>query len=350
MAGKRLAFRSLRQHKLVFLLICMAIMSSFALFLRRDHSKEFLRPQKKSSRKSRKYKFLPWKKISFKGAIKYRGEYKNRKPTPRSSGSLCSGGFRKVFLNRSSSVPSFPEIYDQGQVGSCQANALAMAMRLAYARLGFSMNPSRYFIYYIERFRCLETSDKSQCGAGDFFYPALLKYGYLEESEWPYSDPSEEKALQPPSEWRILARRRLATTLGGNKSFVLQALTNVDQVKDAINNGIPVIAAFKIYEHSDGTTNVYDDGTVDFVRREGDKDSAHAVLLIGYSECNFGEDDVFYFLNSWGSGWGENGIGKLPKMYFYAYNNMYFSNPSATPCAYTLQFAAPGPDGVLKLV
>lgn len=53
----------------------------------------------------------------------------------------------------------FPYVYDQGQLGSCTANALAALVR--YRTHNF--NPSRLFIYYNERNK--ENSTSTDSGA-----------------------------------------------------------------------------------------------------------------------------------------------------------------------------------------
>ena len=49
------------------------------------------------------------------------------------------------------------------------------------------------------------------------------------------------------------------------------------------------------------------------VPQKGDKFLGnHAVMVFGYSR----EERVFYFRNSWGKEWGDNGNGSLPFDYF----------------------------------
>ncbi|HHW4681381.1 MAG TPA: peptidase, partial [Xylella taiwanensis] len=91
-------------------------------------------------------------------------------------------------------TPSF-EVYDQGRIGSCTANALAGAIQ--FERLHDHQPPefipSRLFIYYNER--TVEGHIKYDSGAmiRDGI-KVLHKLGVCPESEWPYNDtPADPK-------------------------------------------------------------------------------------------------------------------------------------------------------------
>jgi len=79
-----------------------------------------------------------------------------------------------------------PPVYDQGQLGSCTANALAGAFEfdiLKEKKKDFM--PSRLFIYYNER--VIEHSVSSDSGAQiRDGIKTMNKQGVCPESEWPY--------------------------------------------------------------------------------------------------------------------------------------------------------------------
>lgn len=66
---------------------------------------------------------------------------------------------RLLLPQRVTPLPSFvdlrkncPAVYDQGQIGSCTANALAAAFEFDLIKQGLvAFTPSRLFIYYGER-------------------------------------------------------------------------------------------------------------------------------------------------------------------------------------------------------
>src|SRR6266436_8649661 len=61
--------------------------------------------------------------------------------------------------------PSCPPVYDQGQLGSCTANAIAASIQFERAKQGLKPDfvPSRLFIYYNER--VIEGTVNSDSGA-----------------------------------------------------------------------------------------------------------------------------------------------------------------------------------------
>lgn len=91
-----------------------------------------------------------------------------------------------------------PAVLDQGQLGSCTANALAGLLQYETIKAGADMGvPSRLFIYYQERLR--EGTINEDAGAyGRDGFAALRKVGCPPETLWPYvisqfrDKPSEE--------------------------------------------------------------------------------------------------------------------------------------------------------------
>src|SRR6266702_1812120 len=80
-----------------------------------------------------------------------------------------------------------PPVYDQGQLGSCTANALAGAFDFDRKKEGKPfMTPSRLFIYWNER--DIEGTVDSDAGAQiRDGVKVLLKDGTAPEAEWPYN-------------------------------------------------------------------------------------------------------------------------------------------------------------------
>jgi C1A family cysteine protease len=80
-----------------------------------------------------------------------------------------------------------PPIYDQGQLGSCTANAIAAAIEFDTKKEGKpDFMPSRLFIYYNER--ALEGTIKSDAGAAiRDGIKVIAKQGDCPETLWPYN-------------------------------------------------------------------------------------------------------------------------------------------------------------------
>ncbi len=79
-----------------------------------------------------------------------------------------------------------PPVYDQGQLGSCTANAIGGAMEYVRTRQGESdFMPSRLFIYYNERVVEGTTSSDSGAQIRDGI-KVVNTEGVCPESSWPY--------------------------------------------------------------------------------------------------------------------------------------------------------------------
>lgn len=84
---------------------------------------------------------------------------------------------------RNANVPT--EVYDQGSVGSCTSEALALAVRIAQARCGYvDEAPSRADIYW--RTRALEGTTERDAGAMIADGVEALRRGWMPESAWPH--------------------------------------------------------------------------------------------------------------------------------------------------------------------
>src|SRR5437016_4933114 len=82
--------------------------------------------------------------------------------------------------------PSLPACFDQGELGSCTANAWAAAVMFDQKEQGLPIiMPSRLLVYYDER--ALEHTTRSDSGAQiRDGAKVLAKQGVCPESEWPY--------------------------------------------------------------------------------------------------------------------------------------------------------------------
>src|SRR6266550_1083945 len=81
-----------------------------------------------------------------------------------------------------------PPVYNQGQIGSCTANAIGAAFEFDTTKQGLAdFMPSRLFIYYNERamegHTALDSGAQSRDGV-----KSVAKLGVCAETEWPYDD------------------------------------------------------------------------------------------------------------------------------------------------------------------
>src|SRR5436305_1746421 len=79
-----------------------------------------------------------------------------------------------------------PPCYDQGDLGSCTANAIGGAIQFVQGNQGLPLvMPSRLFIYYNERNMegTVNTDSGAQIRDG---IKSVVKLGYCPEDDWPY--------------------------------------------------------------------------------------------------------------------------------------------------------------------
>src|SRR5919202_1725560 len=81
---------------------------------------------------------------------------------------------------------SMPKVYDQGQLGSCTANAIAAAFEFDLLKQGFTdFVPSRLFVYYNERV----IEGTVSCDSGAMIrdgIKSVAEQGVCDEASWPY--------------------------------------------------------------------------------------------------------------------------------------------------------------------
>lgn len=107
-------------------------------------------------------------------------------------------------------LTDLPPVYQQGNIGSCTANAVAAALRYAYKRKTGKKHeefePSRLFIYYNSRISPdpanlgknearldIQTKIKNDTGSSNrTAIHSLLMQGVCKEELWPYGDPRSD--------------------------------------------------------------------------------------------------------------------------------------------------------------
>jgi C1A family cysteine protease len=194
-----------------------------------------------------------------------------------------------------------PPVYDQGNLGSCTANALAAGIDFERhkQKLPF-LFPSRLFIYYNER--VLENSVSSDSGAmlRDGI-KTIASQGVCAEPLWPYV-PANFADL-PNAACYTCARQHCTLSY----SRVAQ---NLAQMKGCLASGYPFVFGFAVYESFE-TDIVAKTGKVPMPNGDETVLGGHAVLGVGYSDAS----QRFLVRNSWGSAWGVNGHFTIPYSY-----------------------------------
>ncbi|MGC9667719.1 C1 family peptidase [Planosporangium sp. 12N6] len=193
------------------------------------------------------------------------------------------------------------EVYDQGQLGSCTANAIAGAFEfdLLKQKLADFM-PSRLFIYYNERAREHTTSCDSGAMIRDGI-KSVSKQGVCSETSWPYD--VSRFAEKPPKACYDEAQGNLATSYQ-------RILPLLSQLKGCLAHGYPFVFGFRVYESFE-SAEVAKTGVVPMPNSTEEALGGHAVLAVGYDDA----DARFLVRNSWGPGWGQGGYFTMPYAY-----------------------------------
>jgi hypothetical protein len=197
-------------------------------------------------------------------------------------------------------------VYDQGDLGSCTANAFCAAFRIraAYQNVYKNFLPSRLYFYYKER--AIEGTINEDAGAYIIDGETYVKqHGICSERLWPYN--ISKFTVKPPASCDTEA-----------KNFKIKSFATIDNdsnllvnIRRLINAQTPILYAFLVYESFEseqvaltGVVPMPDVNTEECL-------GGHAVLLFGY-------DDTTHrclCLNSWSKDWGQNGLFTIPYDY-----------------------------------
>jgi C1A family cysteine protease len=194
-----------------------------------------------------------------------------------------------------------PPAYDQGQLGSCTANAIGGA--LEFDRIQQKLPPfvpSRLFIYYNER--VIEGTVRSDSGAQiRDGIKSVASQGACPEPEWPYV--ISKFAVKPPAR----AYKDAALDRAVSYQSIVQDL---NQMKGCLASGFPFVFGFTVYESFE-TAVVAKTGHAPMPGWAERPVGGHAVMAVGYDDSS----GWFIARNSWGTAWGMKGYFTLPYAY-----------------------------------
>ncbi|HVH61963.1 MAG TPA: C1 family peptidase [Candidatus Dormibacteraeota bacterium] len=194
-----------------------------------------------------------------------------------------------------------PPVYNQGELGSCTANAIAAAIEFDRTKQKLSdFVPSRLFIYYNERVIEGTVSIDSGAMLRDGI-KSVASDGACPEPEWPYEI---TRFTQKPT-----AQCYKDAKLDRAVSYQ-SIIQDLNQMKGCLASGNPFVFGFTVYESFESEE----------VRRTGHATlpgwgerpiGGHAVMAVGYDDAK----EWFLIRNSWGPEWGMKGYFTLPYTY-----------------------------------
>jgi C1A family cysteine protease len=205
-------------------------------------------------------------------------------------------------VNLCEQTPCFmPDVYDQGELGSCTANAIGAAFEFELKKQHLKIfMPARLFIYYNER--AMEGTVDFDSGAEiRDGIKSVAHQGVCPETEWAY-DISKFTVKPPPKCYKDALKDKVI-----QYSRVAQTL---NQLKGCLASGYPFVFGFTVYESFDDP-KVAKTGIAPMPGPTEKVLGGHAVLAVGYDDAQ----QRFIVRNSWGVEWGMKGNFSLPYGY-----------------------------------
>jgi len=204
--------------------------------------------------------------------------------------------------------PHCPNIYDQGNLGSCTANAIAAAIHFDRMKqhLTPSFIPSRLFIYYNER--VIEGTIGSDAGAE-------IRDGIKTVAQ--FGD-CPETAIPGFAGWNY---RISDFMVKPSKSCYAQGLKykavdyarvpqNRNAMRQVLASGYPFVFGFSVYDSFESAA-VASSGVVPMPGPAEQLLGGHAVMAVGYDDAS----SRIIVRNSWSAKWGMSGYFTLPMDY-----------------------------------
>jgi len=201
----------------------------------------------------------------------------------------------------------FSFVFNQGDIGSCTANAIGQAFIFAQnatatkiKKLKPDFVPSRLFLYYNER----EMEGTVDSDSGAYIrdgIKSINKQGICHEKYCVYNTLKFHK--KPTS---IAYKNALA-----HQALQYARVTQTEySLKQCLASGLPFVFGFTVYG-SFQSAEVARTGIVPMPDLTESSLGGHAVLCVGYND----ETRTFTVLNSWGDSWGDKGFFHIPYEY-----------------------------------
>ena len=199
--------------------------------------------------------------------------------------------------------PFCPPVLDQGELGSCTANALAhlwgfLELKAMREKVQDAeefdpskfVSPSRLFLYYQERSIEGDISDDNGADAYDGVQ-SLINVGCCDETVWPYD--IDQFDTEPSADAYAQA--------ADHKISDYAELKDLDGMRRCLFNGLPFTFGIDTFKN-------FEDLSEDFIMPspEGKREGGHQMCVVGYDDTK-GDHGCFIILNSWGPNYGQGG-------------------------------------------
>jgi len=191
-----------------------------------------------------------------------------------------------------------PPVYDQGDLGSCTANAAAGLSQFLMKKLGHKVwTPSRLAIYYWER--VIEDTVFEDSGASlTDAMKVLTQTGSPHENLWWYN----------VKKFTVKPNKNIVVDANAHKIKAgISVMQDLQHLKACLAEGYPFIFGFSVYSSFESQT-VATTGIMPMPKSNEELLGGHAVMAVGYDD----NKQMFKIRNSWGAGWGVGGYFWMP--------------------------------------
>jgi C1A family cysteine protease len=212
-----------------------------------------------------------------------------------------------------------PPIEDQGQLGSCTANAgVGMVEYYEKKAFGKHIDASRLFLYKATRNLAELKGD-----SGAFIRStmgALVLFGVPPEKYWPYTDEPLDFDKEPNAFCYSFAENYKGIKYFRHDSQGASGKAILDSVKSSLAANVPAMFGFTVYSSIDQAGR---SGKIPFPCSNERVVGGHAIVAVGYDDklqiknagCDVSTKGALLIRNSWGESWGDGGYGWLPYDY-----------------------------------
>lgn len=193
--------------------------------------------------------------------------------------------------------PKFPEVYEQGKIGSCSANSLCSIFDYDSKN---NFRGSRLFLYYNERLLINET-EKDNGAYIDDGITALKTFGICHENDWKYN--INNIYIKPDNNAYEKAKN----------NYIQEAIkidNNINIIREWLDKNEPITVGIAIYSNFMSLLSAKT-GKIGLPTEKDKFMGGHAVVICGYNDYT----REFIMRNSWGVFWGDNGYFYLPYEY-----------------------------------
>jgi len=197
-------------------------------------------------------------------------------------------------------------VVDQGNLGSCTANAIASGLGEYLQKIASKQftSLSRLDLYWWERFIEETVNEDSGAEIRDGM-KVFNQLGIAPENDYPYdittfTNEPDPKAIMDGTIFKI------------SKYYRVQ---NLNYLKISLAEGLPVVTGIQVYESFESDA-VAQTGIVPMPKANEQLLGGHAVLAVGYNDSK----QQVIMRNSWGTSWGDKGYFYLPYTYFTDHN------------------------------